>query len=114
MLDRVPRSFLHVSSLVATFAMLLLSSRTVSAATTILGGNLGNQTWTLAGSPYLVMGDATVQVGATLTIQPGVAVQLANTDGQRGGRGRSLRQRREERDVWLLQGGLFRRRAVLR
>ena len=29
-------------------------SGTARASTTITGGNLGNQTWTLAGSPYIV------------------------------------------------------------
>lgn len=50
------------------------------AATTIAGGNLGNQTWTAAGSPYLLQGDATVQAGATLQIGPGVVVEVASSD----------------------------------
>ena len=56
-----------------------------SAATTLAGGNVGGQTWTFAGSPYLINGDVTVQAGTTLTIQSGVQVQFAGTDGQHTG-----------------------------
>lgn len=55
------------------------------AATVIAGGNLGNQTWTAAGSPYQIQGDATVQAGAVLQIGPGVVVEFAATDGQATG-----------------------------
>ena len=54
-------------------------------ATTIMGGNLGNQTWLPANSPYVVQGDATVQSGATLIIQAGTVVEFATTDGQASG-----------------------------
>lgn len=64
--------------------MILLASR-ASQATTIVGGNIINQTWTAAGSPYVVQGDITVPSGAYLTIQSGAVVQLASTDGQAAG-----------------------------
>lgn len=64
---------------------LLLRTGAARASTTITGGNLGNQTWTLAGSPYIVTGDATVQAGATLTIQPGVTVDFPGGDVQASG-----------------------------
>ena len=41
------------------------------ASTTLPGGIVANQTWTAAGSPYLVQGDITIPAGGQLTIQPG-------------------------------------------
>lgn len=44
---------------------------------TKVGGNLvGDTTWTLAGSPYVVTNDVTVGTNVTLTIAAGVVVQL--------------------------------------
>ncbi|HMF42024.1 MAG TPA: hypothetical protein VKQ32_15225 [Polyangia bacterium] len=60
-------------------------SRPAGASTTIPGGNIINQTWTAAGSPYIVQGDVIVPPGSTLTIQPGVEVQVASTDAQASG-----------------------------
>jgi hypothetical protein len=56
-----------------------------SASTVIAGGNIINQTWTTAGSPYILQGDCTVPTGAFLTINPGVVVQCASTDSQLSG-----------------------------
>jgi len=56
------------------------------AVTVIAGGNVINQTWTPAGSPYLLQGDVTVPAGAFLSIQPGVVVQAAAGDAQGSGR----------------------------
>lgn len=41
------------------------------ADTIIPGGNLFNQTWTQAGSPYIIAGDITVPAGASLQIEAG-------------------------------------------
>ncbi len=64
--------------------------REALAATTITGGNIVNQTWTMAGSPYIIQGDITVPVGSTLTIQAGVEVQVGTSDGL--GTGRDLNE----------------------
>ncbi|MDI1449505.1 right-handed parallel beta-helix repeat-containing protein, partial [Polyangium sp. 6x1] len=66
--------------------VLLAYPRAAQAATTIPGGNIINQTWTVAGSPYIVQGDITVPAGAKLTIQAGVEVQFGTSDGLATGR----------------------------
>jgi len=50
------------------------------ADTTVPGGNVINQTWTTAGSPYIVQGDIIVPSGAFLRIEAGVVVQLESSD----------------------------------
>ncbi len=72
-------------SLAATLLAAALYPRGAAASTTVAGGNLGNQTWTPAGSPYIVSGDITVQAGATLTIQAGTDVQFLSGDTQVAG-----------------------------
>jgi len=52
------------------------------AATTV-SGEVGNQTWTAAGSPYQTDGPVTVPAGQTLTIEAGTCV-LVGDQGQPG------------------------------
>ena len=49
---------------------LTLSATAVSE----VSGEVCNTTWTLANSPYTLVGNVTVPVGCTLTIEPGVSV----------------------------------------
>ncbi len=49
------------------------------AQTNVSGFISANTTWNLAGSPYIVVGNALVSHGYTLTIEPGVVVKF-NTD----------------------------------
>ena len=69
----------------AATAACLLTARPAGAQTTVIGGNVINQTWTPVGSPYIVQGDVTVPAGASLTVQAGTVVQFTSTDGQAGG-----------------------------
>jgi hypothetical protein len=52
----------------------------VAGATTVSGAITSDQTWTLAGSPYVMTGDVTVDSGVTLTVDAGVSVVAAATD----------------------------------
>jgi parallel beta-helix repeat protein len=44
--------------------------------TTVSGHISSDTTWSTSGSPYIIMGNTTVQNGATLTIHPGVEVRF--------------------------------------
>lgn len=55
------------------------------SGTTIGGGNIINQTWTAAGSPYHIQGDITVPQGSSLSVQPGVIVCVASSDAMAAG-----------------------------
>ncbi|MGP8215927.1 MAG: choice-of-anchor Q domain-containing protein [Bacteroidia bacterium] len=52
------------------------------ASTTVPGGNISGH-WTLAGSPYNIMGNVTIPSGATLTIDPGVSVVFQTSNDLR-------------------------------
>jgi hypothetical protein len=51
------------------------------ALTDVSGAITGNTTWDLTGSPYNVIGDITVGNGASLRIEPGVAVRFGSGFG---------------------------------
>ncbi|MBZ0119770.1 MAG: DUF4215 domain-containing protein, partial [Sandaracinaceae bacterium] len=67
------------------FFLALLLPAAASADTIIAGGNIANQTWTVAGSPYIVQGDITIPSGGMLTIQPGVVVRFSTMDASMSG-----------------------------
>jgi MYXO-CTERM domain-containing protein len=58
----------------------LLAPWTARAETQVSGAITTPTTWTVAGSPYVMTADVVVQVGATLTIEPGVEVQGTNAE----------------------------------
>jgi MYXO-CTERM domain-containing protein len=72
-------------ALAAPLVLLTLSATPALASTTVAPGSLTTQTWTPAGSPYLLSGDVRVAVGVTLTIQAGTLVEFASGDVSNGG-----------------------------
>ncbi|MGL4599482.1 MAG: T9SS type A sorting domain-containing protein [Bacteroidia bacterium] len=57
--------------------LLLFCGFKSQAQTTISGGIFVNQTWTIAGSPYLITDTTTLFPGFTLTIQPGTVLKFS-------------------------------------
>lgn len=60
------------------FIVFALSFTSLNAQTNVSGGIFTNTTWTLAGSPYIVIDTVVVFPGVTLTIEPGVVVKFDN------------------------------------
>jgi MYXO-CTERM domain-containing protein len=69
----------------AAIALVAALATPAVASTTINGGTVINQTWTAAGSPYIVKGDVTIPSGSTLTIDAGVEIDLPGGDLQGAG-----------------------------
>lgn len=63
---------------IAILCFLALLGTTPASATNVSGPINANTTWNLAGSPYVVVGVVTINAGVTLTIEPGVQVQIPN------------------------------------
>jgi hypothetical protein len=68
----------HIRSISAAF--ILFSGLGVQGAE-VSGTIASSTTWSLSGSPYIVMGSVTVAEGATLTIDPGVTIQFRQFQG---------------------------------
>src|SRR5258705_4517089 len=71
------RTFLKES--LTTIFLLFILTPAIKAQTNVSGGIYTNTTWTLAGSPYIVIDTVVVFPGVTLTIDPGVVVKFANS-----------------------------------
>ncbi|MCP4106355.1 MAG: hypothetical protein GY749_12570, partial [Desulfobacteraceae bacterium] len=57
--------------------LFLLCISVIAGADTEFGGSIAGDTiWNLAGSPYIVTSDVTVEAGVTLTVQAGVKVKF--------------------------------------
>jgi hypothetical protein len=69
-----------MKKLCALVAHLIVFSALASAQTNVSGFINANTTWTLAGSPYIVTGNALLSQGFTLTIDPGVVVKFDNNN----------------------------------
>lgn len=70
----MPRAIIHPAALLVLVVLLALVG-SARAATNVSGTISSNQTWTLAGSPYVLTGSATIAAGVTVTIEEGVVVQ---------------------------------------
>ncbi len=79
------RAWFGVCPLIAGIALWAGAGEAARASTTIPGGNIINQTWTPAGSPYIVQGDITIPAGAFLTVQAGTTVVFPASDSQVSG-----------------------------
>src|ERR1035437_3262067 len=53
-----------------------LTSDVLKAQTNVGGIISSNTNWSLSGSPYIVTGNILVEIGFTLTIEPGVTVKF--------------------------------------
>ncbi|TNE45195.1 MAG: right-handed parallel beta-helix repeat-containing protein, partial [Deltaproteobacteria bacterium] len=67
-----------------TLTALFLGAQQANAIT-VQGTLYNNTRWTTSMSPVIVNGDLTIDKSATLTIDPGVVVQAASSDGQSSG-----------------------------
>lgn len=56
----------------------LLSVTNTKAETTVNSSIFTDTTWTRAGSPYILTNDVAISTGATLTIEPGVTVNIGS------------------------------------
>jgi len=86
LLQRAPcvRPF-SLASAVAAATIWCCGPAQANAQTVISGGEVGGQTWTMAGSPFRLTGDITIAAGTTLRIESGVQVTVLHGDAQAAG-----------------------------
>jgi hypothetical protein len=70
------RKLIWLTLVIATLVTSLFLVANVNASTSVSGTITADTTWTRAGSPYVLSGPVNVNSGATLTIEPGVTVDL--------------------------------------
>jgi PKD repeat protein len=68
---------------------LMLCLPKMANALDVIGNINVNTTWSLADSPVVLTGDVTIATQATLTIEDGVTIEVANTDGLGSGQDNS-------------------------
>ena len=68
---------MYRSHTLLTLCAIVLLSTAAHAATNVSGAIASDTTWTLAGHPYVVTGNVTVNAGVTLTVDPGVVVKFS-------------------------------------
>jgi hypothetical protein len=56
--------------------LIILFTNAAIAQTNVSGFITANTTWTVAGSPYIIVGNTILSHGYTLTIDPGVVVKF--------------------------------------
>lgn len=99
-----PRSLVLACGL--AFGLAALSSPSPArASTTVPGGTVVNETWTPAGSPYLLQGDITIPDNAFWKVQPGVEIHVAQGDLQGSGEDPNRVEIIVEGDVELVGSG---------
>lgn len=69
----------------AVLLSLMLLLPALASATDVQGHLMGDLVWKRSGNPYVLKGDVTVGWGSKLTLEPGVQVVAAATDGLRAG-----------------------------
>jgi hypothetical protein len=75
------RALLRAKAVAGTLgAALLLLAGSARAVTLVSGGTLGDETWTAAGSPYLVNDDLLVPPGKALILEAGTSVVVGSSD----------------------------------
>jgi parallel beta-helix repeat protein len=80
------RRFLPVPIFTAVLlAASVISAQPAAAATDVPPGNITTQTWTVAGSPYVLSGDVLIPAGETLTIEAGVRIDVQPVDSGASG-----------------------------
>lgn len=86
-------------------ALATLAPSPALASTIVPGGTVVNETWTMAGSPYILQGDITIPANAFWKVMPGVEIHVVQGDLQGSGENTSRVEIIVEGDVELVGTG---------